>query len=113
MAQLEEIGPDNWKEFLESDLAVLMIGKSTCEACKTWGGELSEWLATEEAPDDVRFGKLLLDQRGLIEFKKASPWLAELDVLPFNVVYVKGEKTKDFAGGGLDRLKARLERVRG
>jgi hypothetical protein len=53
---------------------------------------------------------MVLDQRGLIELK-ANPWLAEVDVLPFNVIYVGGERVKTFAGGGLERLRNRLARI--
>jgi hypothetical protein len=54
---------------------------------------------------------MMLDQRGLIEFKKENSWLAEVEVLPFNVLYSAGEKRKEYAGGGLDRLLNRLRKI--
>jgi hypothetical protein len=60
----------------------------------------------------VRFGKILLDRGGLASFKRANPWLAELDVLPYTLIYRRGEKVAEFAGGGVARLVARLERLR-
>ncbi|MEZ6197833.1 MAG: hypothetical protein R3F20_19255 [Planctomycetota bacterium] len=112
MKTLEMIGPDNWREFLAAPVAVLMLGKSTCDACTQWSGELSEYLAGENLEfSDVRFGKLLLDQRGLIDFKKENPWIAEITALPFTIIFRSGEKVKEFAGGGIDRLTNRLERV--
>ena len=44
----------------------------------------------------------------LIDFKRANPWVAGLDVLPFNVIYVGGEKKSEFAGSGVPRLENRL-----
>jgi hypothetical protein len=61
----------------------------------------------------VRFGKLLLDTPGLVGFKRANPWLPEADVLPYHVIYRHGELVKRFAGGGIERLVGRLERLFG
>ena len=109
---LEELGPKNWAELTEAPLAVMMLGKSDCAACKTWQGELEEWLASGQAPEDVRFGKLLIAQPGLVDFKRANEWLREVDVLPFNLIYQNGESKKKFAGSGLSRLTNRLDNVR-
>ena len=59
----------------------------------------------------VRFGKMILDKPGLGSFKRESRWLTEVDVLPTNVLYVDGKRTKTFAGGGLERLDNRLQRL--
>ena len=61
----------------------------------------------------MRFGKLLLDQRGLIDFKRANPWIAGLEVLPFNVLFRGGERAAEFSGSGVERLCTRLSRVFG
>jgi len=55
---------------------------------------------------------MLLDKGGLIGFKRAHPWIAELDVLPFTQIFVAGERGKSFAGGGVERLVNRLRHVR-
>jgi hypothetical protein len=55
---------------------------------------------------------MLPDRGGLIGFKRANPWLAEVDVLPYTLVYRNGEKVAEFAGGGIGRLQSRLDRVR-
>lgn len=110
--KLEEINGENWRSFTDSALAVLVIGKTDCPNCATWSEELTTFLAENTEFGDVRFGKILLDQRGLADFKKNNTWIADLDVLPFNVVYVHGERKKEFAGGGIDRLTNRLNRLR-
>jgi hypothetical protein len=111
--QLETIDGGNWEEFTRDRLGVLVLGKSDCDKCASWCRELTEFLAQDDSFGDVRFGKLLLDQRGLIGYKRASPWLAEVSVLPFNVIYRDGQVAKSFAGGGLERLLNRLRRLAG
>jgi hypothetical protein len=109
---LETVDGGNWREFIASPRAVLVIGKSDCPACGAWSEELTQFLATDTAWTDVRFGKMLLDKGGLIDFKRASPWLADLDELPFNVLYARGERAKSWPGGGVERLVSRLESAR-
>lgn len=109
--RLEAIDGSSWEAFVAAPIAVLMIGKSDCPACASWTEELRVLLAGDERWLHVRFGKLLLDKPGLVSFKRANPWLAELDELPFNVIYVNGEIVKRFAGSGVERLVSRLERA--
>jgi len=106
--RLELLDAKSWDSFLAAPAAVLMLGKSDCPACAEWTSELEGFLANDERFRHVRFGKLLLDKGGLIAFKRASPWLADCDVLPFNAIYVGGEKKSDFAGSGVERLQNRL-----
>jgi hypothetical protein len=40
-----------------------------------------------------------------------SPWLAEVDELPFNQLYVDGQRSKAWPGGGVERLVTRLRSV--
>ena len=112
MPRLEVIDGVTWEAFLAAPWSVLMLGKSDCEHCAEYTEELHAFLAADTAYPDVRFGKILLDRGGLIGFKRANPWLADLDVLPYTVIYRRGEKVAEFAGGGSGRLSARLERVR-
>lgn len=111
MTRLEALDGKNWEEFTQAPAAVLLLGKTDCAACNEWTDELTKFLETDMEFAQVRFGKMLLDKPGLVSFKKASPWLAEVDALPFNVIYVNGNKEKTFAGGGMDRLTNRLKRL--
>ncbi len=111
MSRLEALDARSWEAFLAAPVAVLMLGKSDCEACAAWSAELEELLDDGAEFPEVRFGKILLDRPGLASFKRANPGVAEVDVLPFNVIYVKGERVKTFAGSGAERLRKRLRRV--
>jgi len=108
MSRLELLDGKTIADFLAAPAAVLMLGKSDCEACARWTEELGEFLDADAEWRDVRFGKLLLDKPGLIDFKRGNPWVAGLDVLPFNAIYVAGEKKSEFAGSGIARLENRL-----
>jgi hypothetical protein len=110
MPELEMLDRCSWEEFLTAPLTVLMLGKNDCAACATWTEDLSAYLASGEAPENVRFGKLILDTPGLGRFKIAQPWVSEVDVLPFNAIYVDGERVKEWAGGNIDRMVNRLNR---
>ena len=112
MTALETIDGSNWREFVAAPTAVLLIGKSDCAACRAWGEEVSGFVADlPDAYSAARFGKMLLDTKGLTDFKRENPWLAELTQLPHTVIYRAGERKKWFDGGGLDRLKSRLDRL--
>lgn len=107
MVDVELLTKDNWQDFLKEAKAVLMLGKTTCEACKEWTADLKEW---SDSPEGIRFGKINLDEPGWGRFKLQEKWVSEVDVLPFNAIYIDGENKKSWAGGGLDRLSNRLNR---
>ena len=88
MSRIEQLDKNNLDEFLTADAAVLILAKTTCERCSTWAAELDE--AGDDFHPGVRIGKLFLDMPGLVKFKKANPWLAEVDALPYNVIYRAG-----------------------
>lgn len=112
MAALPELDGASWRELVEAPVAVLVLGKTDCNACAEWTGALEEFLGRdEEFSGRVRFGKIYLDKRGLADFKRENAWVAEVDALPFNQIYRNGERVRSFAGGGTDRLVNRLRNV--
>jgi len=110
--RLEPLDGTTWGAFLAAPWSVLMLGKSDCDHCNEFTEELHAFLAADTTYADVRFGKILLDRGGLASFKRANPWLADVDVLPYTLIYRDGEKVAEFAGGGIGRLESRLERLR-
>ena len=108
-SDLQLLDGESWREFMSGDNVFLMLGKSDCAACNQWTDELKTFLGTEHTFGKVRFGKLLLDQRGLTDFKREhGSWLKDVHDLPFNIIVSGGEIRKSWAGGGLDRLTNRL-----
>jgi hypothetical protein len=108
MTRLETIDGSNWREFLAAPRAVLILAKTTCQHCAEWSTELGAFLEGDARFADVRFGKMYLDKPGLADFKRGNTWLAEVDDLPFNLLYEGGERRKSWPGGGVGRLVARL-----
>jgi hypothetical protein len=111
MSRLEKLEGTTWRDFVRAPLAILVLGKSDCEACSAWTREIEQFLESDQDWRRARFGKILLDERGLSDFKRANPWLTEVDVLPFTRIYVDGEPAKSFAGAGIDRLLSRLRGI--
>jgi hypothetical protein len=111
-SSLEIIDGQNWREFTGTGVVVLMLGKTNCEACARWTDELTTFLAGDQVAQGVRFGKMILDQKGLTDFKREhASWLKDVDVLPFNVILRDGQVVKSFAGSGIERLTNRLSGV--
>ena len=110
MSELVMLEPKTWKEVLDGELTYLMLGKHDCPACEQWTAELSTALADGQSLDGVTYAKLFLDDVGWGRFKMANPWVANVDVLPFNAIYVNGEAVKQWAGGGMERMQNRLSR---
>jgi len=110
-SRLELLDRETWREFFEAPAAVLMLGKSDCEACAAWTQEIESFLADDTEWNQVRFGKIELDRGGLGGFKKENPWLVDIKDLPFTLVYVNGERKKEFLGSGIERLVNRMRRV--
>lgn len=111
--RIEAIDGKNWQELLAAPFAVLVLGKTGCQHCDSWTAELSDWLESNSDWDNVRFGKVLLDTPGLVSLKRANPWIAELETLPFTAIFSGGVKAKTFSGSGIDRLVNRLRRIVG
>jgi hypothetical protein len=110
---LETLDAESWAGFQAAPASVLVLGKSDCPSCAAWSEDLARFLDADTRWRGVRFGKLLLDGRGLIDFKRANPWIAGLEVLPHNALYRSGERVAEFTGAGIERLEARLERIFG
>ncbi len=102
---MEVLTSDNWKEFLDSPLVVLVLSRRGCKACEKW----NEKLETYTIPNGVRIGKILLDSPGFGRFKIEHEWVSNVDMLPFNVIFVNGEVKTSWAGSGLKKLQKRLD----
>ena len=93
MNELEALDGTTWEGLLAAPWSVLMLGKSDCDHCNEFTEELHTFLAADQTYADVRFGKILLDRGGLASFKRANPWLADVDVLPYTLIYRKAKRS--------------------
>ena len=106
MSKILTLTGNNWTEFLQSEISVLILERNSCTNCEEWSKEIN----SSNVPELVRFGKLNLDDTGLGRIKISNPWIAEVDILPYNAIFINGELKKHWAGGGINRLQSRLNR---
>ena len=121
---LEHIDDSNYEDFLSHPHALLFIGKETCDPCNRWTAELSAHLMEGNSPDtnvgltstpslaqlDFRWGKVTLGTGKLTNFKRDHGiWLSQVRDLPHNTLWIDGMLTKEWTGGGVDRLTSRLQ----
>jgi hypothetical protein len=110
-ARLEAVSDENWREFSAAPVAALVLAESGCPACAAWTRELRAHLERSPGWQGVRFGKIELDLPTAEGFRTANAeWLALVEGVPFNVLYVNGEPRTSFAGAGIERLESRLRR---
>jgi hypothetical protein len=108
---IEVVCDANWREFCAAPVAVLMLAERGCPACRAWTEELRGHLERGPGWPHVRFGKIELDGPEAEGFRAANAeWLALVEGIPFNVLYVGGEPRDSFAGAGVRRLASRLQR---
>lgn len=106
MSKISKITSNNWTDFLQSEISVLILERDGCTNCEEWSNEIH----SSNISELVRFGKLNLDDTGLGRIKISNPWIAEVDILPYNAIFINGELKKHWAGGGINRLQNRLDR---
>ena len=45
-----------------------------------------------------------LSDKGLGKIKIENPWISQIDILPFNVLFINGELRENWSGANEDRL---------
>jgi hypothetical protein len=74
----------------------LVLAKDDCDNCAAYEAEIRR-LHDQGHLGDLVVGKLVLTRPGSRRFKRANPWLSEVDFLPYTVLYASGEKVDEFA----------------
>ena len=87
---------DTITAFLEHDLCALIVARSTCNQCISYIGDVRQLVETG-ALGDTRVGVLMLDQPGVSQFMLANPWLASTEILPYTMLFRKGERVDGFS----------------
>jgi len=74
----------------------LVLAKDDCDNCAAYEAEIRRLLEQGHLGDLV-VGKVVLTQPGCRGFKRANPWLRNVDFLPYTLLYANGEKVDEFA----------------
>jgi len=74
----------------------LVLAKEDCDNCAAYEAEIRR-LNEQGQLGDLVVGKLVLTRPGCRRFKRANPWLSEVDFLPYTLLYASGEKVDAFA----------------
>jgi hypothetical protein len=74
----------------------LVLAKDDCDNCAAYEADIRR-LHEKGLLGDLVVGKMVLTQPGCRRFKRANPWLSQVDDLPYTVLYTSGEKVDEFA----------------
>lgn len=107
---VKPVNDQNIADVLGADRGVLLLTKSTCGSCASYQKEI-EAQYDRGRLNDVVIGKIVLDQPGAGQFKRANPWIAELEHLPYTVLYRNGERVDQFEASKGSYLVERVEDV--
>ncbi len=106
---IREVNDQNLQEVVEAERAILVLTKSDCGHCVAYQAEIEALLERGDMGGTV-IGKMPLNQRGVIrDFKRNNPWLADLRVLPYTLLYSKGQRVDGFAASKGSYLLERIE----
>ena len=109
MVEIERLTPHTWKNFLDAPTVLLVLGKEDCEPCTAWTQTLTIDHNQSVAAHEIRIGYIPLDAPGFAQFKIDHPWDSLVDVLPFNALFINGERGAEWAGGSIERLMKELK----
>ena len=98
----------NLDELLAAERAVLILTRSDCGHCHQYTAQI-EALHAAGRLDGIVVGKLVLDEPGSTQFKRANHWLARLASLPYTVLYRRGEQVDAFAASRGSYLLERID----
>lgn len=107
-ARYVKLDDTNISNFLKSQHAVLVLGKSTCGNCHEYDSGI---VAIIDRPEygSLSFGKVILDEPGSIMFKRNNPWISQIELLPYTVLYANGLKVAEFAASNVKYLEEKLK----
>jgi hypothetical protein len=97
VSSVSYVDDDTVDRVIRARHGALVLAKDDCDNCAAYESQIRH-LQQEGQLGDLVVGKIVLTQPGSRDFKRANPWLRELDFLPYTVLYASGEKVDEFAG---------------
>lgn len=93
---ISTVNDANITAFLEHDLCALILARSTCNQSISSIGDVRR-LVESGALGDTRVGVMMLDQPGASQFRLENSWLASAQILPYTMLFRKGERVDGFS----------------
>jgi hypothetical protein len=90
------VNDDTVERVVGAHHGALVLAKDDCDNCAAYEAEIRR-LHEQGLLGDLVVGKIVLTQPGCRRFKRANPWLSEIDLLPYTVLYASGKKIDEFA----------------
>jgi hypothetical protein len=110
MTKIITITDHNLDAFIQSERMALVLARSNCNRCILYQSEIRQ-LLDEGALSGTTVGILMLDQPGTSQFKRDNLWLMSVDLLPYTLLYRRGQRVDGFAGGQGHVLLDRARRL--
>ena len=105
---LTQVTDANLQDVVDAQRGVLVLAKTDCGYCAGYEREILDLMDQGVLPEVV-VGKMYLDKPGSGRFKKGNPWLLGLDVLPFTLLFSRGQQMDAFAASRASYLRERIE----
>ena len=104
IADITMLGDSNWDSFVNKKITLVIFEKSDCEQCE----KLSNEIINDAGDYNFDICKLRLDTPGSSQIKLSNPWISNIDILPFCVVFKEGQMTDSWAGSDFARIILRV-----
>ncbi|MBS9782943.1 MAG: hypothetical protein KGV46_00105 [Pasteurella sp.] len=111
MKRIKKLDCFSLEDILKEDKCLLVLSNSNCDACKQWVQKINKGLQEETLPMHIEYGKLDINQKGLISFRRENPWVEKAIFLPYTALLLEGVFTGGFIGADYEELQNLLERV--
>lgn len=110
MNKIITITDHNLDVFIKAERMALILARSNCNRCILYQAEVRQFLE-DGALGGTTVGALMLDQPGTSQFKRENLWLMSVDLLPYTLLYRRGQRVDGFAGGRGHVLLDRARRL--
>lgn len=110
MNKIITITDHNLDVFIKAERLALILARSNCNRSILYLDEIQQ-LLENGALGGTTVGVLMLDQPGTSQFKRENLWLMSVDLLPYTLLYRRGQRIDGFAGSRGHILLDRARRV--
>jgi hypothetical protein len=107
-SEIARVNDHNLGDLLRSEHAMLILSRRDCNPCMAFQ-EALDALLDQGQLHEISIGKMVLNEPGSARFKRANPWLADLRVLPYVILYRRGREQNRFVPSSAAHLMRQLE----